>query len=555
MKNVPARHHAARTHHPAAKRRGMVLVIVMIIIVLVSLAGFSFAAVMLTERKAVQLHGDEMQAQAAVDSGRQLMTALLAEPREAGAEIEATGGLYDNPDLFRNVPVADDETTPRQVRFTMIAPKLNDDDDTFAGYRYGLVDESSRLNLTVLLDWDRAAPGAAKRALLALPNMTESLADALLDWIDADTEPRILGAEEDYYAALEPPVLPANGIPSSLEELLQVKGMTHSLLLGSDRNRNHRIDGDETVEELRGTTISGSYHASSPAVPLESYLTLYSAERNVTPSGKPRINLNEDNLQKLAQSLKGIIPDAWIHFIIAYRQHGAYSDSEAGADAAGLPLDLSAPAKFRIESPLDLIGVRVNIAGTSASSSAPATNVSPAATGSTTPATIYESPFKEDRLAMEKYLPLLLDFATVDPTPIIRGRVNVNRAPLAVLSAVPGLDPGAAAQIISRRAQQTEGELPGRRHATWLLVEGLVNLETMKQLLPYLNGGGDVYRAQIVGFFAETAPTARAEVVIDAAADPPRQVYYRDLRMLGRGYSPETLGVEVGTLNDPGATN
>ena len=46
---------------PASRRRGMVLIVVMIVIVIVSLAGFAFAALMFTERKAVQLCGDDLQ--------------------------------------------------------------------------------------------------------------------------------------------------------------------------------------------------------------------------------------------------------------------------------------------------------------------------------------------------------------------------------------------------------------------------------------------------------------------------------------------------------------
>ena len=64
----------------------------------------------------------------------------------------------------------------------------------------------------------------------------------------------------------------------------------------------------------------------------------------------------------------------------------------------------------------------------------------------------------------------------------------------------------------------------------------------MKALLPYLTCGGDVYRAQIVGFFDSQGPTARAEVVFDATQTPPRLVYAKDLRILGRGYAWETLG-------------
>jgi len=35
---------------------------------------------------------------------------------------------------------------------------------------------------------------------------------------------------------------------------------------------------------------------------------------------------------------------------------------------------------------------------------------------------------------------------------------------------------------------------------------------------------------------------ARAEVVIDSTTVPPRQVYWKDLGLLGRGFSREVVG-------------
>ena len=37
---------------------------------------------------------------------------------------------------------------------------------------------------------------------MGLPGMTEDVADAILDWLDTDDEPRELGAEIEYYSGL-----------------------------------------------------------------------------------------------------------------------------------------------------------------------------------------------------------------------------------------------------------------------------------------------------------------------------------------------------------------
>jgi len=143
---------------------------------------------------------------------------------------------------------------------------------------------------------------------------------------------------------------------------------------------------------------------------------------------------------------------------------------------------------------------------------------------------------------MRQTLPQLLDETTVTDRVVRRGRINVNQAPRAVLRGVPGLDASTIEQIVARRNAPGVSADPNRRHATWLLTEGLVDLEQMKVLMPYLTAGGDVFRGQIVGYFDGGGASARVELVMDATTAPPRQLYCRNLRLLGRGYPLEALG-------------
>ena len=152
---------------------------------------------------------------------------------------------------------------------------------------------------------------------------------------------------------------------------------------------------------------------------------------------------------------------------------------------------------------------------------------------------IVESPFSTDSLAMRNYLPMLLDQTTVVPNTVIRGRVNVNSASHAVLRGVPGMDDRLVQAIVANRRAAADD--PERRHPTWLLTEGLVGVPQMKLLLPYLNCGGQVYRAQVIGYFEEVGPLARAEVVIDATVTPPRPIYWTDLSVRRREFSRDEL--------------
>jgi hypothetical protein len=67
----------------------------------------------------------------------------------------------------------------------------------------------------------------------------------------------------------------------------------------------------------------------------------------------------------------------------------------------------------------------------------------------------------------------------------------------------------------------------------------------MKALMPFVCGGGDVFRCQIVGYFQGGGPSSRAEVVFDATGAEPRELFWRDISHLGRGYALETLGVDL----------
>jgi len=57
-----------------------------------------------------------------------------------------------------------------------------------------------------------------------------ALVDALIDWLDPDSEPLGYGAESDYYLSLERPYPCKNGPLDTFDELLQVKGFSGALV-------------------------------------------------------------------------------------------------------------------------------------------------------------------------------------------------------------------------------------------------------------------------------------------------------------------------------------
>ena len=148
-----------------------------------------------------------------------------------------------------------------------------------------------------------------------------------------------------------------------------------------------------------------------------------------------------------------------------------------------------------------------------------------------------------------------LDYASTSPTTTIVGRVNVNAAPRPVLAALPGLANADVQRIIDARPDPDEATPSEYRHAIWLYAKGIVTLEVMKKLYNKTTGRGDVFRGQIVGFLDDSNETTRAEVVVDGTTVPPRQVFYKDLTSLGKGFSDAVLlGGNTTSTTDPNAT-
>ena len=497
-------------------RRGMVLVLVLIIVAMISLGSYSFSELMFAEYRAARLHERRLQARLAAESGVEYAAARLTQT----AEQQTRAPLATATDPWRGVLVNESDNPAARSRFSLVAPPVAGD-DTFK-LRYGLGNESAKLNLYTLLEWDRAQPGAAQAALMRLPGMREELADAILDWIDEDSTPRPQGAEAEHYQALEPPYLPANRPPVNLAELLQVRGVTRAMLLGDDANRNGYL---ETVELEAAERRRQEATEESTPFGWSTYLTASSAEGNLAPGGQPRIDLNRPELKPLYDQLVAQFDESWATFIVAYRQFGPYVGPAASSTSPVSVVDFAKPARFTIASLLDLIGARVYIPAAGAQ-----------------PITVLASPLANDQDALRQHLPKLLDWTTTAaPQELIVGRVNVNLACREVLSAIPKLDPVLVEEILSKRGAEASVS-PERRHISWLLAEGLVTLEQLKVLLPYVTTGGDVHASQVVGFLDQRGPLVRAEVLLDATRRPVRLLSWNDLAPLGRGFDAELLG-------------
>jgi hypothetical protein len=113
---------------------------------------------------------------------------------------------------------------------------------------------------------------------------------------------------------------------------------------------------------------------------------------------------------------------------------------------------------------------------------------------------------------------------------------------------VPELDSARVDELVAKR-QPSAAEDPLARHAAWLVLDEIVDLEDMRLLWPYVTGRGDVYRAQIVGYLDQSQWVERVEIVASATRRPARLVSWKDLRPLGTGFGSEVLAPDALELN------
>ena len=518
----------------ASRRSGTLLLIVLVTIVILSLTAYTFTSLMQNEDEASRLVTLRVQSKYLVDSGLDYTRLFLSQ---SNATIREKGGIWDNADTFQGIPVAISTTDPSRIGyFSVITSSLDQDSGTPEGSRFGLIDESSKINLNTLTYTDAIFPGSAREILLALPDMTEEIADSILDWLDTDDEPREFGNESAYYTGEAQPYECKNGPMDSLDELLLIRGVTAEMLFGLDLNRNGLLDPAEA------NTADVSVSESDMYLGWSNYLTLYSNESNLTGEGLQRINVNADDLEQLYDDLKSAFNDEWANFIIYYRCSDTDPITELpeeveAQNAAAFPIDFSNPnltSKRKLDSIVDLCFAYVDVAVFDDENLSGNSYVA--------------SPIQF--LNMGFTIPTMMATLTTFEGLTIPGRVNLMQAPRAVLDAIPGLTDEQVDQIISQRGDDFELDSPdgadlNRKYETWLLVEGIVDLETMKSLMSFVCTGGDVYRAEITGYFPDGAGTSRAEVVLDTTVEVPRVLFWRDKSHLRSGFSLDTLGVDL----------
>ena len=543
-------------------RLGSVLLLVVVVVAMLTLAAFNFAQTMTTELEAASMYTLDVQARCTADSGIDFVATLL------GGRQMVAENLIHNPSLFMGRVVSASPHLRANSRFTIISPVEHDSKHN--AVRYGLMDESAKLNLNYLPNMGLSNDDL-DTLLMNIPNMTIEIADAILDWMDSDDTKNPYGAESETYEQMSPPYKAKNGPFETIDELLMVNGITPTLLYGEDANRNGLLDPNENDGDISPPMDNKDGVLDHGFV---AYFTVHGREANRKKDGTLKINVNDGFLTDLYDALAQAFDEDTAKFVVAYRINGpatpvptsktnpvvastkltattssstsstapqSVQDQQAadsltdflasvtksGGTVTRGGIDLSKGGKTNVESLWSLIG-------SSAKATVNGMNVT------------LKSPWSDDVSSISTVLPDLLEKLTTTKDEFLEGRININQARREILLGLPTMTEDLVNQIVAAQHLDSNGQpsidtLKQHNTTAWLYAENVIDKAGMISLDPYITSHGDVYRVQVLGFFDGGGPVARVEAMIDGTQLPPRVIAQRDLNELGRGYARNQL--------------
>lgn len=196
-----------RVLHRSHNRRGTVLIVALGIILIISGLVITLGRSMRIEAMASANYSSSVQAAAVERGAEQYVIGMILQLQQ---EQETP---YELPDSdFAAVKIGDGY-------FWIVRPDYPNDPEFST---YGLVDEAAKININAVNEGNEPE-------LYYLPDMTQDLADAVLDWDGEQTS-----AVDSSYGSLPTPYQTKNGDFESVEELLLVNGFTRELLYGQN---------------------------------------------------------------------------------------------------------------------------------------------------------------------------------------------------------------------------------------------------------------------------------------------------------------------------------
>jgi type II secretory pathway component PulK len=524
----------------AAGPAGFTLLLVLTAVALLSFAVYAFSGLMATSVAAGRTGLMQLQRRQLAESALEL----------ASQQIQAGRVMPFNEPLLLKLPDGTEAVLA-------VLPQFPADR---ARPLFGVQNESAKLNLNTLPTQPSRRQQALRR-LMAIPQMSDALASAIMDWLDPDDEPSENGAEVSWYLSQSPPRLPANGPFRELHELLQVRGITAELLYGEDHNGNGLLDPEENDENRSLPPDNGDGILQAG---LSQYLTTVSAESMLSSSGAARIWLNNPDLPRLYDQIQAKFGSEAALFLTAGRLAGinwlddvrpdegadqdirrlerleqarerlnaqlglnpikGLEDGPANSSRGGLRLDRKSVFQYR--SLLDLFGgqIRLTLGGKDQ---------------------VLESPWVADAATMDRMLPEFEQVFTITNDASLPGRININLASEAVLSTLPGLSSSQARAIAQLQPSREGPEQTGFETVAWLHSRGVLSAGELRAVAPLITTRGSVVSGLAVGQLRGHPAAAAVQFLADFSGRRGKILWMKDLPVI----AAEVLGLNERTID------
>jgi len=446
------------TNHRLLFRSGIVLVVVLWVLVVLAVLTVALAQSARLDN-AVRLAGaDRVTARWLARAGVQRAVAEIT--KDISSTDCPTDSWYDKEKYFHEVHLPGGT-------FTICADRFYAD----SRCAYGMTDEASKINLNT----------ATSEMLMALPEITETLANEILAWRKNQLNSSNNG-EKDL-SATEQPIRPVTkkGEIQTVRELGWVsKSVTEKLLYGEDRNLNGILENNE--DDGEGVPPPDNNDGILKRG-LLAYVTVYSYERNVDGLGQTRLNINTAAQEEMEGLLE--LHPAHARWIVEHRPF-MESIAELLAEDQSVTMPETTPTRggMAVLNSEEEVSIRPDL-----------------------------ETFRR-----------IADRITITNEHIIPGRININTAGAVVLGALPGMNESLVSGIVQKRQDLVEGF---SSVAEVLTVPGMT-VTQFKNLAALITVRSNVFTIRSYGRAEGTGIEHQIEVVIDRGQNRPQILYWKE---------------------------
>jgi general secretion pathway protein K len=204
-----------------ARRSGIALIIVMLVILVLAVlaGGFAYSVKVETTlaRNASHDHDFEWMGRSGVELARYVVAQQMLVQNEPYDSLNQkwAGGPMGTNDALAAVSLTDVRLGP-------------------GTFNVKITDCERKCNVNVA---DTSILQQALKLVGVDVSEASQISDSILDWIDPDDQPRLSGAESDYYLGMNPPIQAKNGPLDDLTELMHIRGVAPEMFTGTDMSQ------------------------------------------------------------------------------------------------------------------------------------------------------------------------------------------------------------------------------------------------------------------------------------------------------------------------------